>query len=118
VNQEKTGQGKLWILWTSGDREVAEKMVFMYARNSRLKGWWDQVVLMVWGASAQLLCQDQGLQEMLKELLEAGVEVQACQACADLYSVSDQLRFLGVDVKYLGAPLTDILKRREHLLAV
>ena len=93
-------------------------MVFMYTRNSRLKGWWDQVVLIVWGASAQLLCQDQGLQEMLKELLEVGVEVQACQACADLYGVSDQLRSLGVDVKYMGAPLTDILKRREHLLVV
>lgn len=31
---------KLVILWTSGDREVALKMVFMYGLNAKVKGWW------------------------------------------------------------------------------
>jgi hypothetical protein len=26
------------VIWSSGDREVAKKMVFMYTKNSRLKG--------------------------------------------------------------------------------
>ena len=34
----------------------------------------------------------------------------ACRACADSYDVAPQLRALGVDVKYMGRPLTDMLK--------
>ena len=28
------------VIWSSGDREIAKKMVFMYTKNSKLKGWW------------------------------------------------------------------------------
>ena len=38
----------LVVLWTSGDREVALKMVFMYTLNAKLKGWWEEVILIVW----------------------------------------------------------------------
>ena len=37
VNSEKPSE--LVVLWTSGDRDVALKMVFMYTLNSKLKGW-------------------------------------------------------------------------------
>jgi hypothetical protein len=98
------------MVWTSGDREVAKKMVFMYSKNSRLKGWWGQVRLVVWGPSAQLLAVDQELQEELEDLQAAGVELLACKACADLYGVSDKLKALGIEVIYMGAPLTEMLK--------
>ncbi len=29
----------LVVVWTSGDREVALEIVFMYTLNSKLKGW-------------------------------------------------------------------------------
>ena len=41
---------------------------------------------------------------------EAGVELVDCKACADMYGVSDKLEELGVDVEYMGRPLTDMLK--------
>jgi hypothetical protein len=34
----------------------------------------------------------------------------ALRACTDLYGVSDKLAALGIDVKYMGVPLTDMLK--------
>ena len=34
----------------------------------------------------------------------------ACKACSDSYGVSEILVGLGVDVKYMGAPLTEMLK--------
>ena len=43
---------ELYVIWTSRDREVALKMVFMYTGNSKLKGWWKDVLLIVWGPSA------------------------------------------------------------------
>ena len=50
----------LVVVWTSGDREVARKMVFMYTKNARLRDWWGRVRLVVWGPSAQLLSVDLG----------------------------------------------------------
>ena len=38
-----------------------------------------------------------------------GVKVQACLACADSYGVTEQLRKLGIEVKYMGKPLTDLI---------
>ena len=101
----------LLLLWTSGDREVATRMVFMYAKNSRLKGWWTRVKLVVWGPSAQLLANDQEIQKGLEELKTVGVEVQAYRACADSYGVTDRLKSLGVEVIYMGEPLTQMLKK-------
>ena len=86
----------LVFLWVTQDKGAARNMVFMYTKNSRLKGWWDKVVLMVWGPSAQLLAEDEELQAELEELKAAGVELMACKACSDRYGVSDKLSELGI----------------------
>ena len=49
---------KLVILWSSGDREAALKMVFMYTYNAKKYEWWDDLTLLVWGPSAKLLSED------------------------------------------------------------
>jgi hypothetical protein len=41
---------------------------------------------------------------------QLGIVVYACKACADQYGVADKLKELGIDVKYMGEPLTDFLK--------
>ena len=65
---------------------------------------------MVWGPSAQLLATDLELQEELEDLKAAGVELLACKACTDLYGVTDKIEALGIQVIYMGAPLTEMLK--------
>jgi len=109
---------KLVILWTTADCETAERMVFMYARNSRLRGWWEEVCLVVWGASQKLLCESPELQEDLAEFQKAGGEVQACIACAELYGLTDKLRSLGIEVKPMGEPLTRYLKQGLKVLSI
>lgn len=42
---------------------------------------------------------------------EAGVELVACKACAESYGVSQKLEVLGVEVRFMGRPLTEIHKR-------
>lgn len=101
---------KLFVLWTSGDREVALKMVFMYTYNAKKNGWWDTIRLIVWGPSSRLLSEDVELQEYLQKMKKVGVEVIACKACADLYGVSDKLAKLGLEVKYVGGDVTSMLK--------
>lgn len=101
---------RLAVLWTSGDPEVATKVAFMYTLNAKKQGWFDEVTLIVWGPSAKLFSENAQLQGEVALMAEAGVEIVACKACADSYGVSDVLEGLGIEVKYMGQPLTEILK--------
>ena len=109
--QEKESEpSKLLMVWTSGDKEVAEKMVFMYTYNAKKQGWFDEVRFLIWGPSSKLLSEDAELQDYLKKMGNVGVELNACIVCANMYGVTDKLKDLGVDVKGMGMPLTDMLK--------
>ena len=111
VKEKKAKPDELVVLWTSGDREVALKMAFMYTFNSKRFKWgWKNVTLVVWGPSAKLLTGDKELQEHIFNMKEKGVKLLACKKCSDLYGVSDDLRRLGIEVKYMGKPLTDYLR--------
>jgi hypothetical protein len=107
---------KVNVLWSSGDKDVAKKLVFMYTLNSKIHGWWDEVRLIVWGPSANLLANDEELSFDVKKMIEKGIEVVACKACSDSYNVSDKLAKLGIEVKYMGKDLTSILKENEKLI--
>jgi len=109
--EKKAKPDELVVLWTSGDREVALKMAFMYTFNSKRFKWgWKGVTLIVWGPSSKLLAEDKELQGHIIDMKEAGIKLQACKKCTDLYGVSDDLKRLGIDVKYLGKQLTDYLR--------
>ncbi len=107
---------KLTIVWSSADRGVAETMVFMYATNARLEGWWDEVTVLIWGPSARLAARDPKIQEYMARTKDAGVELVACKQCADDYGVAAALEEQGVRVFYAGTYLTDKIKRGEKLI--
>jgi hypothetical protein len=100
----------LAILWTSGDPDVALKMVFMYAKGAIKNDWWNSINLIIWGPSSKLTSENKEIQNAIKEMQQLGIVVYACKACADQYGVADKLKELGIDVKYMGEPLTDFLK--------
>ncbi len=62
---------RLVALWTSGDREVALKMAFMYTLNSKIREWWEDVCLIVWGPSSKLLSGDKELQDYMARIIKA-----------------------------------------------
>jgi hypothetical protein len=112
-----TGQkDKLAVLWTSGDPDVAHRVCFMYTHNAKKQNWFDEVLLIVWGPSARLLAGDKDLQSKVKAMAEDGIIIQACKACSDSYGVSGILSDLGIEVKYMGKPLTRFLKEDWHVL--
>ena len=106
--------GKLVIVWTSGDKEVAIKMVLMY--TYRKAKHWDEVTLIIWGPSAKLTSEDEEIQDYLKKLMEAGITVKACIACARMYGVDKKLEDLGITVKGMGDELTSYIKEGRHIL--
>jgi hypothetical protein len=97
----------LLMVWTSGDREVALKMVFMYTYNAKINNWWEQLTLLVWGPSTALLAGDQELKEKVKEMQDAGVHVIACRSCAEKYDLVKKIETLGIEVCYTGEFLTE-----------
>ncbi len=118
LGQEKDpSNSRLAVIWTSGDPEVAHRVCLMYTDNAKKQKWFDEVTLIVWGPSARLLAGDKDLQAKVRSMIAGGVKLQACQACADSYGVSEPLRQLGIEVKYMGKPLTDFIKEDWHILA-
>jgi hypothetical protein len=89
-----------------------------YTVNSLIKGWWEKVTVIIWGATAKLVSQDENIQEMVRKALEAGVQITACKACADQFGVTETLENLNIEVKYWGEPFTEILKNDEKLLTI
>lgn len=111
-------QNHLYILWTNDNPVTAEKMVFMYGFNSLKHGWWEKVTIIVWGASTELVSENIEIQESIKEMLAGGVTVTACKSCSDQLGVTEKLENMGIEVKYWGKPLTEVLKAGEKLLTV
>ncbi len=109
---------KLAVLWTSGDPHLAEKMAFMYTYSAKKQGWFDEVVLIIWGPSAQLLAENTMLQDYVKDMQDAGIIVEACIACARMYEVDEKLQNMGIDVKGMGVPLTNYMKNGWKVLSL
>ena len=106
----------LVVVWTSGDIEVAEKLVFMYVYNAKKAQWFDEVTFIIWGPSAKLLSENEDLQKRVKTMQDIGIKTEACIACARMYEVDDELKELGVDVKGMGRPLSNYLKKGYHVI--
>ena len=101
---------RLAVVWSSADPDVANRVCLMYTHGAAKNKWFDEVRLIVWGPSARLLAGDKDLQAKVKAMMEDGVTFQACIDCADSYGVTETLRGLGIEVKLMGKPLTDILQ--------
>ena len=106
------------ILWATDNKDTVLNMLTMYAKNSKKKAWWDEVNVIIWGASASLVARDTQVQAEIKAMIEAGVKLEACKACADNFGVSEKLEQLGIVVRYMGQPLTDYLKSGEKIITI
>ncbi len=111
-------ENELYILWTSDNIITAEKMVFMYATHAKNQKWWDKITIIIWGASAQLAEKNQHIQQLIKQAIAAGVNVTACQACADQLGSTKHLESLGIEMIYWGEPFTKLLKEGKKVISV
>ena len=109
---------KLNILWTTDNKDTFLQMLVMYAINSKANGWWEEVNIIIWGASAKLAGTDVQIQTEVVEMISHGINIEACKACCDNMGVTKELKMLGVNVRYMGEPLTDYLKSGEKILTI
>ena len=109
---------ELFILWTNDNIITSEKMVCMYAHNAKIRGWWDEVTVIIWGATAKLAAENASIQEKIKAMITDGVKISACRACAEQLGVAESLVSQGIEVKFWGEPLTALLKEDQKLITV
>ena len=101
---------KLLIVWSSGEIEVAKKMVLLYSSVILPRAYWDEAHLMIWGPSAKLLAENDELKEMLIQVKETGVKLSCCIVCSDDYGVTEELQSMGVEAIHTGELMTEALK--------
>ncbi len=109
---------KLNILWTNDDITTSKFMVMMYTGNSIKLGWWNEVTVIIWGAATNLVAENTEIQELINAAKKTGVMFSACKACATELGVKDALLDLGIELKYWGDPLTEIIKNNENLITI
>ena len=102
--------GKLMVVWTSGDPDVADKVCLIYTHAAKAYGWFAEVAVVVWVPSQRLLAGDPTIQAKIKAMQEDGVVVEACIACARKLELVEELEALDIDVKGMGVPLSEALK--------
>ena len=107
---------KLHVLWTTGEKDVALRMIFVYLLSAKANGWWDEVNLIIWGPSAKLVGENRLIRQELDLLMQSGITIEACQACTDSYKVTDKLKELGITVRFMGEPFTEYLESGDKLI--
>jgi len=103
-------KNELLIVWSSGEKEVAKKLVLLYGSVMLERKYWDSATIMIWGPSAKLLADDVELQEQMQVVQKSGVKFNACVVCTDEYGVSKKLKSLGVELIHTGEMLTEALQ--------
>ncbi len=101
---------KLVVLWKSDNLIDIKEMIFMYITNSMRYSWWDQIEVIIWGASQKLVSENVEIQKEIKKMMALGIKFHACKKCADDLCVASHLESIGIDVHYTGVLLTEKLQ--------
>ena len=58
---------RIVVLWTTGEKEVAMKVVMPFLFYGRANGWWKEMHLIIWGPSVRLAAEDQDVADQLQD---------------------------------------------------
>ncbi|MFX1560923.1 MAG: hypothetical protein ACFFBL_10085 [Promethearchaeota archaeon] len=99
---------KLLVIIASGDREKVLTGL-MYAKNNIKYGWIDDVKVMFFGPSENLLVNDTDVTNSAAELAGLGQPI-ACKFLSDRDGISERIESIGITVDYVGIIIADLLK--------
>lgn len=111
-------ENRLYILWTNDNVLNAEHMILMYSTNAMKNQWWEEVTVIIWGATSKLVAENSHIQDLVSEAKKTGVKFTACESCAENLGTKQKLLDLGIEVKQWGEPLTKLIKNKESLITI
>ncbi len=99
---------KLLVIIASGDREKV-LTALMYAKNTIKYGWLENVRVIFFGPSENLLVSDTDITAAAAELAGLGQPV-ACKFLSDRDKTSERIESIGITVDYVGSMIADLIK--------
>jgi hypothetical protein len=111
-------KNELNVLWTNADPLTAEHMVLLYTINAKKREWFEEVNLIIWGATAALVIDNEKINKLVIEAMQVGVNVIGCIHCAKQLGKDVALTKMGIKLSPMGIPLTEIIKQKRNLLTI
>lgn len=105
---------KVLVVWKSNNDIDIHNFVIPYCYNAVVQKWFDEVELLIWGASQEKVMEDTLIQQRVSNLIKNNVKAYACKMCSDKVGASELLISLGVNVRYTGDLLSDRLKDKGY----
>lgn len=99
---------KLLVIIATGDKAKALTGL-MYAKNTILRKWMDDVKVVYFGPSEQLMYSDPDVSNAAIEIAGMG-ETFACKAISDREGISEKIDGMGVKVEYVGTIISNYIK--------
>ena len=99
---------KALVIISTGEAEKAVTGL-MWAQNAMIYGWMEDVRVIFFGPAQKLVLEDKTVQKMAKEIAE-GEKPVFCKFISDRDSNSDQLKEIGMEVKYVGPMIAEFIK--------
>ncbi|HPF70881.1 MAG TPA: hypothetical protein PLQ13_09440 [Candidatus Krumholzibacteria bacterium] len=102
-------QDRIIVILATGEAAKARTGA-MYALNALKHGWMEDVKLVLFGPAENLYLQDEDLQDLVRQFSALADQPLACRFLSDRDGISDQLGALGLNVRYVGAPISDAIR--------
>ncbi|MBT4319467.1 hypothetical protein HN807_12465 [Candidatus Bathyarchaeota archaeon] len=99
---------KLLVFIATGDKAKALTGL-MYAKNAIMRKWIDDVKVVYFGPSENLMYSDPDVASAAIEIADMG-ETFACKAISDREGISEKINEMGVKVEYVGTVISDYIK--------
>ena len=110
LEKESSSPESITILWSSGDPDVFENIIWPYFTYSCEQQCWKDMSLFVWGNAVGQLAEKVAWQDKLALLISKGLHVKACRYSTEQCQATEQLTSIGVELSYLEEELTRELK--------
>ena len=82
----------------------------MYALNAMKSGWLQDVKLVLFGPAERLFLEDPDFEDLVRQFMEVAKTPLACQYISDKERTSERLRDMGLDVQYVGPPISEAIR--------
>jgi hypothetical protein len=99
---------KAVVIISTGEVEKAITGL-MWAQNAMIHGWMEDIKVIFFGPAQDLVLKDEQVKKMAKEIAEGDKPI-FCKFLSDRDGNSDQLTEIGMEVKYVGPMIADLIK--------
>lgn len=104
---------KILVIITSGKNEIDKALAGMgFAYNSKVNKYLDDIKIIFFGPSEELIAsENENVQDMIKKLKEAGMDMTACRSVSDRLQVTAKISNLGINVDFIGKIIANHIRQ-------